>query len=1335
MNIFKRLMLICFAFVPILMFAQGVITGAGTYNGTTVGQGDDCTLRAALDYTYDFTPAVSGSWTFSLCSTSPSWDTYIYVRTGSGCGTGTVTSNDDGCAPLSTVTATLTAGTAYSIVIEGYDNTYSGAFTLDVTGPPPPPSNDDCANATSLTVSGTSCTTALSGQTTTSASASTGAPAPCTGTADDDVWYSFVATSTLHNITLSNISPSNTMVIQVLDGACGTQTSVACASGTVLNASGLVSGNTYYVRVFTSSTGVNSGFTICVTTPPPPPANDDPCGAIDLTVGSNGSCSMTQYTNADATSTSGPPAPGCSSFLGADVWFKFTVPASGAVVVNSNIGVMLDGGMAIYSSSDNTCSGTFTLIECDDDDSPNGNMPFISRSGLTPGATIFVRFFEYGNNNNGTFEICATEPFNNNDCASATALSVSANLTCTTALTGQSTLYSNQSQTSCSGTADDDVWYSFVATTGSHIVTLSNVTGAPTMVTQVFSGTCGSLTSLICGTTYTTTVTGLTVGNTYYIRVHTSSGSGTYATSFDICVTTVTPPACTTNTAPINGATGVSLTPTLTWTAALGATSYDLYITPAPSGTWINPLNVSTTSYTILAANILASNTTYSWYVVPKNTAGSATGCESNATTFTTLLATSNFSGTGNWSDAARWSAGIPVCGQPATIASGAVCTLDGTAEVSNLTVSGTLNLSGNLTLGCTSGGGNRTLALNSGGVLNLSGGTTTVNGNVSIGSGSTFNQTGGDLIIDGNDGSSGGSVASGTYILSFANNNNTLSGGSIVIVDPHFASTTTLYFNGGAHANASASHTFQFGDGTSTTAGGSNGFYMNTWVGSYRLSFGNYVVDALTGTNRFVSSLYSFGISGDLTINSGEFRPGVVHYVAGNLTNNGTYTSTSTLTLATFLSGSAAATTNAQTIGGSGVFRNLTSSPTANATSLTVNNTSTSGVAINLASFQVSGTLTLTAGKVTMNGGTGAMILGISTSTLGTLTGGSASSYIIGELRRWNGATSGTTSRIFPIGSATNYQPISINFTGAQTTGGVISAQFSDTDPGTSGLPLTDGGLLCEAVSPSGYWTVERISGSGGTYTADANANGFTQIGGGAITLFSQLRLLKRATSGSWTNSDGTPVAPTALTSVTRTGCTSFSQFALGGTFTALPLELTYFSGKALASSNMLTWETAIEKDVQWHIVERAADGVNFTEVGRTAGQLASSAPKKYELEDLRPIGKAYYRLRSVDLDGKESLSSVIVLERKGARFQIDNVFPSPTQGDLTVQFNAVEESTVNVMVYDFSGRLVLQQQLDAVKGFNQTSLQLGSLPAGMYNVTIVGTQSATEPVRIVKE
>jgi len=79
------------------------------------------------------------------------------------------------------------------------------------------------------------------------------------------------------------------------------------------------------------------------------------------------------------------------------------VPASGHLILDSQQGVITDGGMAIYSG---TC-GSLTLIECDDDDSANGLMPFINRTGLTPGSTIYVRFWEFGNDNNGTFSICA----------------------------------------------------------------------------------------------------------------------------------------------------------------------------------------------------------------------------------------------------------------------------------------------------------------------------------------------------------------------------------------------------------------------------------------------------------------------------------------------------------------------------------------------------------------------------------------------------------------------------------------------------------------------------------------------------------------------------------------------------------------------------------------------------------------------------------------------------------------------------------------------------------------------------------------------------------------
>jgi gliding motility-associated-like protein len=146
------------------------------------------------------------------------------------------------------------------------------------------------------------------------------------------------------------------------------------------------------------------------------PPNDDPCNATLLTAAN--SCTYQTYTTAAATTTLGPPAPGCSNFAGGDVWFKLVVPCTGSVKIDCQTGVVTDGGMAIYSG---TCNN-LTLIECDDDDSPNGLMPMINRTGLTVGDTIFVRFWEYGNDNPGTFGICASippPPGPNSNCSSA----------------------------------------------------------------------------------------------------------------------------------------------------------------------------------------------------------------------------------------------------------------------------------------------------------------------------------------------------------------------------------------------------------------------------------------------------------------------------------------------------------------------------------------------------------------------------------------------------------------------------------------------------------------------------------------------------------------------------------------------------------------------------------------------------------------------------------------------------------------------------------------------------------------------------------------------------
>lgn len=138
-------------------------------------------------------------------------------------------------------------------------------------------------------------------------------------------------------------------------------------------------------------------------------ANDNCNTATALTI--NPTCSYTSYTTLGATASttpSTPPAPGCASYSGGDVWFSFVVPAGGQVTVDliEGSGGMTDSGMAWYTG---TC-GALTLLECDDDDSTNGLMSSITRTGLTVGSTIYVRVWEYSNDNQGTFGICATAP-------------------------------------------------------------------------------------------------------------------------------------------------------------------------------------------------------------------------------------------------------------------------------------------------------------------------------------------------------------------------------------------------------------------------------------------------------------------------------------------------------------------------------------------------------------------------------------------------------------------------------------------------------------------------------------------------------------------------------------------------------------------------------------------------------------------------------------------------------------------------------------------------------------------------------------------------------------
>ena len=136
----------------------------------------------------------------------------------------------------------------------------------------------------------------------------------------------------------------------------------------------------------------------------------------------------------------------------------------------------------------------------------------------------------------------------NDGCANAVTLTVNPNAICTSSVQGYTlgATSSGLNPSPCFGNPDDDVWFKFVATAATHKISLTNIASIGTSFSedlyfQVFSGTCGNLTSILCSDPAAAVVSGLTVGATYYMRVYSYNGAGNNQ-SFTICVGSIPPP-------------------------------------------------------------------------------------------------------------------------------------------------------------------------------------------------------------------------------------------------------------------------------------------------------------------------------------------------------------------------------------------------------------------------------------------------------------------------------------------------------------------------------------------------------------------------------------------------------------------------------------------------------------------------------------------------------------------------------------------------------------------------------------------------------------------------
>jgi hypothetical protein len=199
-------------------------------------------------------------------------------------------------------------------------------------------------------------------------------------------------------------------------------------------------------------------------------------------------------------------------------------------------------------------------------------------------------------------------------------------------------------------------------------------------------------------------------------------------------------------------------------------------------------------------------------------------------------------------------------------------------------------------------------------------------------------------------------------------------------------------------------------------------------------------------------------------------------------------------------------------------------------------------------------------------------------------------------------------------------------------------------------------------------------------------------------------------------------------------------ATFTLGDAANPLPVTLTNFAAVAQGPDALLTWTTAQELNNAGFEVQVSADGTTFSKLAFVAAVSPnSSETRTYRYSDVSTgkQGTRYYRLRQIDVDGKESLfspksvtfgASALAASVKG--------FPNPFASEINLALQTAAAGPATVSVLDGVGRQVRSWQPTLAAGASNLVLSdLSSLPHGLYVVQVRYNDGQTQRVKVVKE
>jgi hypothetical protein len=202
------------------------------------------------------------------------------------------------------------------------------------------------------------------------------------------------------------------------------------------------------------------------------------------------------------------------------------------------------------------------------------------------------------------------------------------------------------------------------------------------------------------------------------------------------------------------------------------------------------------------------------------------------------------------------------------------------------------------------------------------------------------------------------------------------------------------------------------------------------------------------------------------------------------------------------------------------------------------------------------------------------------------------------------------------------------------------------------------------------------------------------------------------------------------------------FSLYMKGFTYPSqitLPVELISFSAVLNGNKADLKWTTATEKNVSHFVVERSTDGKEFEQAGIVFAYGNTSDRVNYSFSDTKintsKPGMIYYRLRSVDIDERNQLSTVkmIRIGKQDDQQIAILTYPNPVTTELRVTIpGSWQGKKVSYEVLNNNGRLSIRTE--ATSSSQTETIHVGQLGTGVYFVKAT-CNGVTAVQKIVKQ